>query len=116
MSIAVAVAPEQMPPRRIDEAAALLSAMASPRRLAILCRLVEGEAGAAELAQITGLSSAGVASHLAQLRRFGVIAARRQGVAVLFSLASEEAEAVLQTLHGLYCAQPPGLSRAARAP
>ncbi|WP_186418145.1 metalloregulator ArsR/SmtB family transcription factor [Bosea sp. CS1GBMeth4] len=116
MSIAPSIAPEQMPPPRIEEAAALLAAMASPRRLAILCRLVEGEAGAAELAQITGLSPAGVASHLAQLRRFGLIAARRQGVAVLFSLASAEAEAVLQTLHGLYCAQPPGLSRAARGP
>lgn len=114
--MSIAVTPEQMAPPRLEEAAALLSAMASPRRLAILCRLVEGEAGAAELAQITRLSPAGVASHLAQLRRLGLIAARRQGVAVLFSLASEEAEAVLQILHGLYCAQPPGLSRAARAP
>lgn len=116
MSIAVPDSPEQMAPRRIGEAAALLAAMASPRRLAILCRLVEGEAGAAELAQITGLSPAGVASHLAQLRRLGLIAARRQGAAVLYSLASEEAEAVLQTLHALYCEpQPAGLTRVARA-
>lgn len=88
---------------RIGEAAALLAAMSSPRRLAILCRLIEGEAGAAELARVTGLSAAGVASHLAQLRRLGLIAARRRGVAVLFSLASPEAAAVLETLHALYC-------------
>lgn len=116
MSIVTSDGPEQMALPRIEEAAALLAAMASPRRLAILCRLVEGEAGAAELAQITGLSPAGVASHLAQLRRLGLIAARRQGVAVLFSLASEDAEAVLQTLHALYCEpQPACVSRAARA-
>jgi DNA-binding transcriptional ArsR family regulator len=87
----------------IEAAAALLAAMASPRRLAILCRLVEGEEGAGELARITGLSPAGVAAHLAQLRRQGLIAARRRGVAVTFSLASPEARAVLETLHALYC-------------
>ncbi|HEV7325147.1 MAG TPA: metalloregulator ArsR/SmtB family transcription factor [Bosea sp. (in: a-proteobacteria)] len=100
----------------IAEAAALLSAMASPRRLAILCRLVEGEAGAAELAGVTGLSPAGVASHLAQLRKLGLITARRRGVAVFFSLASEKAKAVLETLHALYCAPVQAISRAATAP
>ena len=100
----------------IAEAAALLAAMASPRRLAILCRLVEGEAGAAELAEVTGLSPAGLASHLAQLRRLGLIAARRRGVAVIFSLASDEATAVLETLHALYCAPVQAVSRAATAP
>jgi DNA-binding transcriptional ArsR family regulator len=100
----------------IDEAAALLAAMASPRRLAILCRLVEGEAGAAELTAVTGLSPAGVASHLAQLRRLGIIAARRRGIAVFFSLASNEAKAVLETLHALYCAPAQAVSRAARDP
>lgn len=100
----------------IHEAAALLAAMASPRRLAILCRLVEGEAGAAELAEVTGLSPAGVASHLAQLRRLGLIAAQRRGIAVFFSLASDEAKAVLETLHALYCAPAQALSRAATAP
>lgn len=94
----------------------MLAAMASPRRLAILCRLVEGEAAAGELARVTGLSAAGVASHLAQLRRLGLIAARRQGVAVLFALASPQARAVLETLHVLYCAVPRGVSRAARGP
>lgn len=100
----------------IDEAAALLAAMASPRRLAILCRLVEGEAGAAELAEVTGLSPAGVASHLAQLRRLGLIAAQRRGIAVFFSLASAEAKTVLETLHALYCAPAQAVSRAATAP
>jgi DNA-binding transcriptional ArsR family regulator len=100
----------------IDEAAALLSAMASPRRLAILCRLVEGEAGGAELARVTGLSPAGVASHLAQLRKLGLIAAQRRGIAVFFSLESAEAKAVLETLHALYCAPAQAVSRAATAP
>lgn len=100
----------------IEEAVALLAAMASPRRLAILCRLVEGEAGAAELAEVTGLSPAGVASHLAQLRRLELIAARRRGIAVFFSLASDEAKAVLETLHALYCAPAQAVSRAATAP
>jgi len=100
----------------IAEAASLLAAMANPRRLAILCRLVEGEAAAAELAQVTGLSLAGVAAHLSQLRRLGLIAARRRGVSVLFTLASPEAVAVLETLHALYCAEAGPVSDAARGP
>ncbi|CAD5276225.1 DNA-binding transcriptional ArsR family regulator [Bosea sp. 62] len=116
MSIATPPAAEAPASPPIREAAALLAAMASPRRLTILCRLVEGEAGAAELAEITGLSPAGVASHLAQLRRLGLIAARRRGIAVFFSLASDEAKAVLETLHALYCAPARAISRAATAP
>lgn len=91
-------------PPPVEEAAALLAAMASPRRLAILCRLVEGEAAAAELARVAGLSATGVAAHLAQLRRQRLIGARRQGIAVIFSLTSPEAKAVLETLHAIYCA------------
>lgn len=101
MRIDAALAP---PP--VEEAAALLAAMASPRRLAILCRLVEGEAAASELGRVTGLSPAGVAAHLSQLRRLGLIASRRRGVSVLFTLASAEAAAILETLHRLYCERP----------
>ncbi len=89
--------------------------MANPRRLAILCRLNEGEAAAAELAEVTKLSPAGVAAHLAQLRRLGLIAARRRGVAVTFSLASPEAKAVLETLHALYCEPESRVSATATA-
>lgn len=116
MSIGIPFRTETSAGPPIAEAAALLAAMASPRRLAILCRLVEGEAGAAELAGVTGLSPGGVASHLAQLRRLGLIAAQRRGVAVVFSLASDEAKAVLETLHALYCAPAQAVSRAATAP
>ena len=110
-TILTADPPVSAPP--IEEAAALLSAMAGPRRLAILCRLAEGEASAPELARITGLSAPGVAAHLAQLRRLGLIAARRQGIAVTFSLKSPQAKAVLETLHALYCAPHPTISAAA---
>jgi len=79
--------------------------MANPRRLAVLCRLIEGEAGADELEQLTGLSPAGLAAHLAQLRRLGLIAAGRARGSVRYALVSPEATAVLQTLHGLYCSQ-----------
>ena len=113
MSIGIPFRTETSAGPPIAEAAALLAAMASPRRL---CRLVEGEAGAAELAGVTGLSPGGVASHLAQLRRLGLIAAQRRGVAVVFSLASDEAKAVLETLHALYCAPAQAVSRAATAP
>lgn len=116
MSIEILFHAEASASPPIEQAAALLAAMASPRRLAILCRLVEGEAGAAELAGVTGLSPGGVDSHLAQLRRLGLIAAQRRGVAVVFSLASDEAKAVLETLHALYCAPAQAVSRAATAP
>jgi DNA-binding transcriptional ArsR family regulator len=85
-------------------ASRLLGAMANEKRLMILCQLVEGERAVGELADLLDVRQSTVSQHLALLRRDGFVTARRDGQTLYYSLAGNEARAVLETLYGLYCA------------
>ena len=85
--------------------AALLKSMASPARLVILCQLAEGERSVGELERAVGLSQSGISQHLALMRRRDVVASRRQGQTVYYSLASSEVVAVMATLHDVFCGE-----------
>ncbi len=88
---------------RAEEAAALLASMANAKRLLVLCHLVEGERSVGDLASIAGLSQSAVSQHLGRMRLQGLVATRREGQTIFYSLASREVRAVLETLYGLYC-------------
>lgn len=86
-----------------ERAASLLKSMGSPRRLLILCQLVEGEKSVGELEKSVGLSQSALSQHLAVLRHKGYVSTRRAGQMIFYSLSGDEARAILQSLHGLYC-------------
>jgi len=86
-----------------ERAASLLKSMGSPRRLLILCQLVEGEKSVGELEKAVGLSQSALSQHLAVLRHKGYVSTRRSGQMIFYSLSGDEARAILQSLHGLYC-------------
>lgn len=50
-----------------------------------------------------GIRDSGVSQHLALLRKDGLVAARRNGQTIWYSIASAEARALLVTLYGIYC-------------
>lgn len=89
--------------KNADQAAELLSAMASPKRLAILCNLLGHERPVTELVEMVGLSQPALSQHLAKLRALKLVTTRRQGNVIHYSLASPEVEAVLSTLYEIYC-------------
>lgn len=89
---------------RVAEAAQLLRALASEPRLAILCLLAERPHSVSELNAVVQLSQPALSQHLAVLRRMDLVRARREGQAVHYSLASEPALEVIQTLHRIFCA------------
>lgn len=89
--------------RAADRASALLKALANRHRLLILCQLVEGEQSVGQLAEFLGIRDFGVSQHLALLRKDGLVAARRDGQTIWYSIASTEARALLVTLYGIYC-------------
>jgi DNA-binding transcriptional ArsR family regulator len=91
------------------EAAALLAAMANPKRLTMLCNLLDGELSSGRLAELVGLSPGALSQHLGKMRALGLVATRRDGQTINYRLASPEVRAVLQTLYDLYCA--PGGAR-----
>lgn len=92
---------------RADEAAELLAAMANPKRLLILCHLLDAELSVGELSERVQLGQSPLSQHLSKLRALKLVATRREGQMILYRLASESVASVLTTLHGIYC-QPLG--------
>lgn len=93
---------------KIREASALLAEMANPRRLSVLCSLVEGERSAGELAGLVALSPSALSQHLQRLRALDLVATRRDGQTIHYRLASGAVREILETLHRLYCGPQSG--------
>jgi ArsR family transcriptional regulator, virulence genes transcriptional regulator len=85
------------------EAAALLDALANPRRLMILCELAQGERSVGALVRAVGLQQAAVSQHLAKLRRAGVVTSRPEAQMAFYRLKSPAAVAVINTLSTIFC-------------
>ena len=83
--------------------AAMLSALANPKRLLVLCSMVEKERPVGELAELVGLSDAALSQHLSKMRALGLVRSRRDGQTIYYSLASDDVRAVLETLHRRFC-------------
>jgi len=90
---------------RAGEVATMLKALASRPRLMLLCKLVEhGEMRVTELAEAVGLSQSALSQHLAKMREEGLVAFRRDGQSLFYFISDSRCEALLATLHRLYCA------------
>lgn len=87
-----------------DRAEALLKSLASRNRLMILCTLVEGERSVGVLAASLGVRESVVSQHLAILRREGLVANRREGQTIYYTLSNEDAKRLLATLYDIFCA------------
>ena len=69
--------------------AAVAKSLAHPSRLELLEQLAQGERSVEILAQRTGLSVANTSQHLQQMRRSGMVVARRDGKFVFYALADD---------------------------
>ena len=81
----------------------MLAAMANPKRLLVLCTLLAGEKSVGELAEIVRLSPAALSQHLGKMRALRLVATRRDGQTIFYSLASPEVRVLLETLYQIYC-------------
>ncbi|ANM11655.1 UNVERIFIED_ORG: DNA-binding transcriptional ArsR family regulator [Rhizobium aethiopicum] len=86
-------------------AAALLSAMANPKRLLILCSLVKGEVAVGVLATQVGLSQSALSQHLSKLRAQKLVKTRRDAQTIYYSSTSEPVMKILATLEDIYLVQ-----------
>lgn len=84
--------------------AALLKAVANPRRLMVLCQLVEqGEMTVGDLTLAVGLSQSALSQHLARMRGEGLLTFRREGQTLWYRIADPRVEALFATLYDLFC-------------
>ena len=87
-----------------DDAARLLKVLANPQRLRVLCLLVGDELTVGQLNdQLPDLSQSALSQHLARLREERLVATRREAQSVRYSLPPGPAQAIIATLHGVYC-------------
>ena len=95
---------------RATEAANLLKALANPDRLLLLCQLVEGERSVTDLGMLSGITQPSLSQQLGVLRGERLVATRREGKSVIYRINSPAAMTVLQTLYGLFCKPPTGMT------
>ncbi len=87
-----------------NAAATLLKAMSNPRRLLILCMLVDTPGtSAGELALATGLSPSATSQHLAKMREEGLIESTRNRQRINYSIKNSAVQQVISTLKAIYC-------------
>ena len=88
---------------KAKEASEFLKALAHESRLMILCILCEGEKSVTEIEHALGLRQLTMSQQLARLRADGLVAARRIGKAIHYSIASENARIIVGAVHEVFC-------------
>lgn len=91
---------------RAQDAANLLKALAHEGRLMIMCHLSSGEKSVTELENLLESRQAAVSQQLARLRLEGLVACRREGKAIYYSLNDMRAARVVELIYEMYCSQP----------
>jgi len=77
--------------------------MANEDRLMLLCHLIDTELNVGELERLTGIRQPTLSQQLGVLRDEGLVATRREGKYIFYTLASPVVMKVMHTLYDLYC-------------
>jgi DNA-binding transcriptional ArsR family regulator len=85
----------------------LMKTLSSPKRLLLLCQLVERERSVGELARLLEMREAAVSQQLALMRRDGLVTPRRHGQTVWYALARDDVKRLLAFLYATYCRDEP---------
>ncbi|MEX0305394.1 MAG: ArsR/SmtB family transcription factor [Leisingera sp.] len=84
-------------------AAAFLKTLAHEGRLMILCHLGAGERSVGELEALLNMRQAAVSQMLARLREDGLVATRRDGKTIFYSLKDGKTEEIIALLYKQFC-------------
>lgn len=90
------------------EVAQLLKALANPVRLMLLCQLSQGECCVSDLEELVGVQQPTLSQQLGVLREEALVQTRREGKQIYYTIASEQAMAVMQVLYEQYCGKKGG--------
>lgn len=90
------------------QACSLLKTLGNPDRLLLLCQLTQGEFCVSELESTLGIQQPTLSQQLGVLREEAMVMTRRDGKQIYYSIASQEAAAVMQVLYQLFCMKTGG--------
>lgn len=88
-----------------DHAASFLKALSHEGRLMILCHLAAGEKSVGELEHLLGVRQAAVSQQLSRLRLEGLVATRREGKAVFYSILDTKVLRTVTLLNEMFCVE-----------
>ena len=89
-----------LPDDLVELIAERFRALSEPTRIKLLDRLREGEATVLDLTEALGTTQQNVSKHLGVLHRAGIVARRRQGNFVYYSLADAGVHGLCETVCG----------------
>lgn len=89
--------------RQATAAAAFLKALSHEGRLMILCHLSSGEKSVTELEQLLASRQAAVSQQLARLRLEGLVATRRDGKAIFYSIQDPKVLRTITLVYDMFC-------------
>ncbi|AZV93855.1 DNA-binding transcriptional ArsR family regulator [Kerstersia gyiorum] len=89
-----------------EQAAALLRAAGNPRRLLVLCLLIEnGEMSVGSLLEHLDLSQSALSQHLARMREEGLVTYRRASQTLYYRIDDERVRQLIAALKDIYSPQ-----------
>lgn len=88
------------------QASTLLRTLGNPDRLMLLCQLLHGECCVGQLETRSGIGQPTLSQQLAVLRAAELVATRREGKQVFYSIASAHAVALIELLYQRFCTAP----------
>jgi DNA-binding transcriptional ArsR family regulator len=88
-----------------EKACALLKALANPDRLLLMCQLSQGELCVSDLEEQLGIRQPTLSQQLGVLRDNSLVETRREGKSIFYSIASNEAMALMAVLYDQFCGQ-----------
>ena len=80
-----------------------LKAISHEGRLMILCHLASGEKSVTELEEILSARQAAVSQQLSRLRLEGLVAPRRDGKTIYYSLTDDRPKKIMEVVYDLFC-------------
>lgn len=89
--------------QKARRASDFLKALSHENRLLLLCLLSEGERSVSELEGILSMRQSAVSQQLARLRLDNLVVARRDGKAVLYSLANDDVRRMIGVIYDIFC-------------
>ncbi|WP_019938714.1 metalloregulator ArsR/SmtB family transcription factor [Bordetella sp. FB-8] len=88
-----------------EKACMLLKVLANPDRLLLMCQLSQGEWCVSDLEKQLEIRQPTLSQQLGVLREHGLVATRREGKSIFYSIVSKEAIAVMNVLYDQFCTQ-----------
>jgi ArsR family transcriptional regulator len=88
---------------KCEDVSQVLKSLSHPVRLKVLCQVMDGERSVNELTVFCGISQSAMSQFLNRMKADGMLAARREGTHIYYSVANPDLVKLLKAIKEIYC-------------